>query len=111
MPPNGTAGLARSRVSGHKRSPCPPASNTPMASRISDIVIVAGSARELSGGPPRPVRSSPKGSILALATTLVGLSVTGAGQVKVIDHEGRLAEWMTPARFGHHPLGLSIWLL
>src|SRR5258707_15174306 len=36
-PPNGTAGLARSRVSGHNRSPCPPASNTPMASRIADM--------------------------------------------------------------------------
>ena len=35
--PNGTAGFARSRVKGHRRSPCPPASNTPIASRISDI--------------------------------------------------------------------------
>src|SRR6202035_5723377 len=36
-PPNGTAGLARSRVKGHNRSPCPPASSTPMASFISDM--------------------------------------------------------------------------
>src|ERR1700719_4007230 len=36
-PPKGTAGLARSRVSGHKRSPWPPARRTPMASRISDM--------------------------------------------------------------------------
>src|ERR1700676_1023054 len=36
-PPNGTAGFARSRVSGHNRSPCPPASSTPMASFISDM--------------------------------------------------------------------------
>src|ERR1700682_3099046 len=37
IPPNGTAGLARSRVSGHRRSPWPPARSTPMASRISDM--------------------------------------------------------------------------
>src|SRR6266403_5890080 len=35
--PNGTAGLARSRVSGHRRSPWPPARSTPMASRMSDM--------------------------------------------------------------------------
>src|SRR5260370_34993222 len=35
--PKGTAGLARSRVSGHRRSPWPPARSTTMASRISDI--------------------------------------------------------------------------
>src|SRR6478609_11900574 len=29
MPPNVTAGLARSRVSGYRRSPAPPASKTP----------------------------------------------------------------------------------
>src|SRR5882724_9478490 len=36
-PPKGTAGLARSRVSGHRRSPWPPARSTPMASRMSDM--------------------------------------------------------------------------
>src|SRR2546423_6311642 len=36
--PKGTAGLARSRVSGHRRSPCPPARRTPMASRISGML-------------------------------------------------------------------------
>ncbi len=41
VPPKGTAGLARSRVSGKRRSPAPPASRTPsvsfivMASQIS----------------------------------------------------------------------------
>ncbi len=35
--PKGTAGLARSRVSGHKRSPWPPARSTPMASLIADM--------------------------------------------------------------------------
>src|ERR1700678_2464061 len=35
-PANGTAGLARSRVSGKSRSPAPPASNTP---RVSLIVL------------------------------------------------------------------------
>src|SRR5215469_4775862 len=39
--PNGTAGLARSRVSGHSRSPCPPASSTTIAPRMSCIVVVA----------------------------------------------------------------------
>src|SRR6266478_4970089 len=43
-PPNGTAGLARSRVSGHNRSPCPPASSTPMASRIADMADPPGFA-------------------------------------------------------------------
>ena len=33
----GTAGLARSRVKGHRRSPWPPASRIPMASFISDM--------------------------------------------------------------------------
>src|SRR4029077_13546241 len=36
-PPNGTAGLARSRVSGQSLSPWPPARRTPMASRIADM--------------------------------------------------------------------------
>src|ERR1700722_20711057 len=34
MPPKGTAGLARSRVKGQRRSPCPPANRTPIALRI-----------------------------------------------------------------------------
>src|SRR5947208_2166306 len=37
--PKGTAGLARSRVSGQRRSPWPPARSTTMASRISDIYL------------------------------------------------------------------------
>src|SRR5580704_12022819 len=36
-PPKGTAGLARSRVSGQRRSPWPPARSTPIASRIKGI--------------------------------------------------------------------------
>src|SRR5579863_2313659 len=35
MPPKVTAGLARSRVSGKRRSPAPPASRTPRVSFIS----------------------------------------------------------------------------
>src|ERR1035438_10810295 len=38
MPPKVTAGLARSRVSGYKRSPAPPASKTP---RVSLILMVS----------------------------------------------------------------------
>src|SRR5579859_2742538 len=36
MPPKVTAGLARSRVSGYRRSPAPPASNTPSVSFIGN---------------------------------------------------------------------------
>src|SRR5437667_7300890 len=45
-PPKGTAGLARSRVSGQRRSPWPPARSTTMASRISDIGCPRGAASE-----------------------------------------------------------------
>src|ERR1022692_5085386 len=38
MPPKVTAGLARSRVSGYKRSPAPPASKTP---RVSLILMIS----------------------------------------------------------------------
>src|SRR5229473_7581563 len=44
--PKGTAGLARSRVSGQRRSPWPPARSTTMASRISDIGCPRGANRE-----------------------------------------------------------------
>src|SRR5208283_1199843 len=37
--PKGTAGLARSLVSGQRRSPCPPARRTPSASRISGMSV------------------------------------------------------------------------
>src|SRR5260370_4934743 len=44
--PKGTAGLARSRVSGQRRSPWPPARRTTMASRISDIGCSRGADLE-----------------------------------------------------------------
>src|SRR4029077_8076394 len=41
-PPNGTARLARSRVSGQSRSPCPPARSTPNALRMEAVFEILG---------------------------------------------------------------------
>src|SRR5215467_368715 len=56
--PNGTAGLARSRVSGHSRSPWPPASSTTIASRMSSMVVAHISAH-LAFHRPRHFPASP----------------------------------------------------
>src|SRR5260370_35405092 len=59
--PKGTAGLARSRVSGQRRSPWPPARRTTMASRISDIGCPRGADREAAHSNKRS-REKDKGS-------------------------------------------------
>src|SRR6478672_545881 len=54
MPPKVTAGLARSRVSGYKRSPAPPAKRTPRVSFITDPQIPPA----LVLAPPEPCLSA-----------------------------------------------------
>src|SRR5688572_16197293 len=68
FPPKGTAGLARSRVSGQRRCPCPPPRIAVTTSRIARSLPPAGCAFHPERRPPRAVPDDLR------ANTAVGLA-------------------------------------
>ena len=52
LPPNGTAGLARSAVNGHSRFPSPPANTIPRTLGLAMALTIAGAPGFRAWGPP-----------------------------------------------------------